>query len=371
MRKNLELSVDEMNLFRTSEKSCFQECRQKWDWAYRQQLRSTRVRSPLIFGTWIHEALELWYVVGKKRGVHPAETFARLWDEHLRGGGEEVMVGEHPAGDLGVHMLENYVAEYGQDDWMEVIQPELVYAVHVRHPKSGRYLFTAVGTVDVTIRDLRSGKVGFVEHKTGASLDPFGAPLVLDEQNGAYWTYAPEYLRSLGVLKKSEMPHFMLYNRLRKDTADTRPANEHGVRLNKPSKAALEACLVELGVDRPKGAKVADLAALVAAEGQDPAQLGEPSLSQPAPLFKREYIMRGAGDRVSVDRRTRAIAREISLINEGKLEVYKQPGKHCGYCEFREMCEVHESGTDWESLKDNMFRVSDPYEEYKVEIQKR
>lgn len=319
-------------LVRTSERSCFKECRQQWDWGYNQRLRPHRISSPLFFGDLVHQALEAWYIPGKKRGQHPAEKFAELWEKWRLGGGDEVMVGDHTAGELGAIMLHNYVKEFGKDSWMEVIAPEMTFQVDVHDPETGRYLFTYVGTTDGAIRNLKTRKIGILEHKTGAGLEPFGAPLPLDEQNGAYWTFLPFQLREMGVLGPDEWPDFMLYNRLKKAVGDYRPRNDKGQALNND---------------------------------------GTVSKRQPAPLFKREFVMRTNGDRRNVMARAISEVREMRLVRAGKLDVYKSPGKHCNYCDFRDMCEVHETGSDWEALRDNMYSTWEPYDAHEIQLEGR
>lgn len=319
-------------MIRTSERSSYKHCRQAWWWAYVEHLRPIRVKSPLFFGSMAHEALEHWYIPGKERGVHPAETFERLWNEWLDSGGEEVMVEDWPAGELGVRMMNNYVDHFGEDKNWEVIQPEMLFQVDVMHPVSGRYLFTYVGTIDAVIRDLTTGKVGLLEHKTGAGLDPFGSPITLDDQNGAYWTFAPFDLRERGLLGPDEWPAFMIYNRLRKAWGDERPKNAEGYALNKD---------------------------------------GSVSKRQPTPLFRREPLDRRHGDRVGIFARAINEVREMQLVREGKLDVYKNPDKHCTWCEFRDMCEVHETGGDWEAMRDGLYTKWNPYDEHEIFISER
>lgn len=57
-------------------------------------------------------------------------------------------------------------------------------------------------------------------------------------------------------------------------------------------------------------------------------------------------------------------AREMRLCRSGKLGVYKNPDRHCGYCEYRDMCEIHESGGDWEAIRDQLFTTWNPYEDH-------
>jgi hypothetical protein len=195
----------------------------------------------------------------------------------------------------------------------------------VYHPTSKRYLFTMVGTIDLTFRDRRTNTIGFMEHKTGATLAPFNAPEDLDEQSGTYWTYGPQWLRHIGAIAEDDKLDFIMFNRLRKAFADTRPKDAEGHSLN---------------------------------------QNGSVSKKQPSPLFKRSSVYRNAHDSKILDRRIRAVDREMKLIANKKLEVYKNPGRHCGYCAFRAMCEVHESGGDWKYMRDELYTIGDPYDEH-------
>lgn len=316
-------------LVRTSERSKFKKCRQSWQWSYVDLLSPRRVSSALEFGTLAHRVLELRYPPGRKRGRKPDAIAKDVWTEYLRADGEEFTVksGEEnvPAGDLLVHMMENYYNEYGDDDRYKVLSSEMTFQVKVNDPDTSKYLFTYVGTIDGVWEDVEDQTVVFAEHKTGASLDPFGAPIYLDEQQASYWAFGPIWLEHQGIVKPGQPIDYVLYNRLRKGFRDPRPCNDDGHRLNKD---------------------------------------GSVSKRQPIPLFKREKIMRTQSERALTMGRIRDEVREMKLVRKGKLSVYKTPDRHCGFCEFRDMCEVHESGSDWESMKEGMFNTWDPYEDH-------
>lgn len=328
--------MKELVLLRNSEAKLYKNCRLAWKWAYVDRIRSRNTKPPLVFGTWVHAALEGWYIPGTKRGVLPDVTFERIYKEYLRSGADEVMVkvGRDIDGvegtrlsalDLGMDMLRGYVSLYGKDDRFEVLAPELSFQVDVHHPKTEKYLFTAVGQIDATVKDRKTNRIGFLEHKTGATLAPFGAPESLDEQSGMYWTFGPDFLRGMGVLGPKEEPDFLIFNRLKKTMADERPTDKAGYSLNKD---------------------------------------GSISKKQPAPRFKRTTVYRSAADRQSIMSRSRAVVREMNLVRAGKLSAYKNPDRHCGYCEFYDMCEAHETGGDWRSIRDTMMTTWDPYEDH-------
>ncbi len=345
----------------------------KWYWAYIMCLKSTRPAKALIFGSLMHEAWALWYPPGVKRGILPATSFKKLYTEYLRDGGEELFMKDDTddridMGELGVHMMENYVEQWGDDEDLEIIQPELIFQVDVYDAK-GKYLYTYVGAIDGVARKRSTGELIFLEHKTGAGLDPFGAPTELDEQSGSYWAFAHNYLWNEGIVPQGEYTTGVLFNRARKAFADTRPRNAEGQALNKPAKDVLFARCLELKLEPERKMVVADLCDLLEAEGENPLLLGEPSKSQPQPLFKREMITREPAALADLVRRASAEIKEMRLVRKGVLEVYKNPGKHCIYCEFRDMCEVHEAGGDFKSMERSLYKSWEPYAPHEIELE--
>lgn len=317
-----------MRQLRNSEIQSFRTCRMQWHWGYRQRLESTAPRAALWFGTMVHAALEGWYIPGYKRGVHPARTFERLMQRHLAQGlPDPITSNGRTYGELGIAMLEGYVDTYGTEDYLRVVQPECNFQTRVRGPMvdGKRHPFLAVGQIDAVVYDKRKDAIGFMEHKTGATLEPFGAPEVLDEQSSYYWAFGTDWLRNQGILKSGEEPEFVMFNRLRKAFPSDKPTNAEGKTLNKD---------------------------------------GSISKNQPPALFGRSFVYRSPTERIKVRSRTIQTYREMLLTERGFLRPYKNPNRHCGFCEFRDMCEVHEIGTDWRAFRNAMYTKWDPYEEY-------
>lgn len=354
-------------LLRTSERTTFKRCRQRWDWAFNDRLTSRQVKPALRFGSLVHDALEVYYKPGRKRGPHPAKTFRRLYNEQLTDlysfGIRDEDGQWEDAGDLGTAVLNHYIETYGKDDHLEIIAPEMPFQIDV-HDKNGKYLVTYVGKMDAVAKD-HSGKrpqLGFLEHKTATVIST--GHLWGDEQAGAYWAFGPEFLRQKGVLGKKDSLDFVLYNFLRKAKKDTRSQNARGQFLNNPTKDALMRRCGELKIITPN--KTIDVlkAALVAA-GEDPELLGDVSKNQPPPHFLRHRVYRDEGDRQTLIYRVRAEAFEMAKVRAGKLPVYKNPTRDCGWdCEFRDMCEIHETGNDWESVRDGTMVSWDPYADH-------
>lgn len=322
-------------LLRNSERKAYLMCRMMWYWGYRLGLQSKRQPPALEFGSLIHAALEGWYIPGTKRGIWPWLTFAEdLMALEERHGEEFIMPDGTPAMQLGTEMLKGYINHWGWDDKYQVIAPEMKFKVPARDSEgnhlhvNGRPLYH-VGTGDIIIKDLETGQIGVIETKTAAAIDT--AHLGKDDQASSYWTLIPEYLQSIGVLKRGQDINFLMYNFLRKALPDDRPRDAEGHYLNKN---------------------------------------GSISKSQPSPLFHREHVWRGGADRRRFYQRINNTAVEIGWAEEGKLPILKNPSsafpdKHCNGCQFRDMCEIHEIGSDWQEYARHEMTTWDPYEEHK------
>lgn len=375
---------------RTTERRTFTACRQKWWWSFIEGLRTKEVSNAFRFGGLVHEALgtgapELgytpWYKPGVKRGTHPAKTFAALYDAQIEAGLSEFTVRQddedsNDARTLGITMLDEYVARYGNDEHMRIVAPEFAAQVNVTDVHGKPMLVPDIdGTkkplvyvmeFDAVYEDLNNGRLGLLETKTAAAIGT--RHLGMDEQAGSYYTFAPVVLAAiLKKLGKSDID-FILYNFLRKAMPDLRPQNEKGQRLNKPTKEALISFLVSKGrADVRQSMKVDELRAMVLSEHQNPDLLGEPSKTQPPENFVRHPVYRSNVARDNTLQRVRMQAWEMGQVRIGKLPVYKNPAgtwpdQHCAGCEFRDICELHEEGSDWEELRDLTMTVWDPYE---------
>jgi hypothetical protein len=304
----------------------FKRCRQRWDWGTNKKWIPKRKRPALMFGSMMHEALAEYYPPGRRRGVVPAKTFKKLYQRQVnmtRGFSiQDADESWHDAGELGVHLCEAYVIKYGDDPNIEVIKPEFTFTYKMRD--AGGKWFVYIGRFDALIRFIDTDMFGLFEHKTTTSIKD--EHLALDEQGGAYWLFAPLFLRKLGLMRPDEDLEMILYNFLRKALPDPRPQNAKGQYLNKN---------------------------------------GSISKRQPKPLFERVPVFRDEHDRRMVWNRIRAEAWEMRLIREGKLPIYKNPTKDCSWdCAFYDACELHETGSDYREFLRQNFDKGDPYADY-------
>jgi hypothetical protein len=365
-------------IVRTSERRDFMRCPQRWWWTWREGLRPMGPAAvPLWFGGLVHDALAGWYLPGSRRGPHPAETFAKLAGDEVRymkmsntiGDGmgsitEETLVN---ATELGIKMLDGYVATYGKDEHMRVIQPEQTFKVMVMsRKKAGRKLGYFAGTYDLVWEDLRDESYWLEEHKTAKAIitDHLG----LDPQGGGYWMVAKHNLAQAGLIPKGKTLKGIEYNFLRKAVHDeTKPRNALGHVTNKPQKAHYVAALQGRASQSPEQLLKLTLAQLeIEAEVHGLTVLGDVSKNQPRPLFVRHKIDRTAAENEMQLIRLTAEMEMMGLHRRGKIELLKNTSRDCQWdCNHYQMCLLHEQAGDWEYYKELAYEVRDPYADHR------
>jgi hypothetical protein len=323
-------------MLRNSERQSFLTCRQQWHWGWVHRYKPDEVDVKLKFGDLMHQALAEYYKPGKKRGPHPAKTFEKLVEKQLDEWGMKIWSeGEYEdLATLGCGMLNAYT-EYANnhpkhsDLEYEVIQSEQTFQIPAGIVLGHRII--VVGTFDGVWRHLPTGKIRFVEHKTAAAITKDMLPM--DDQIGTYWTYGPRYLRKLGILGEKDNLDGILYNWLRKA-------------IKKPD-------------DKYDGA------------GRKLNRDGTVSKRQPPPFFDRALTFRGKAEARAVMVRVRREARHIILARRNPAkEVYKNPGMqfmpNCKFCPFRDPCELHETGNDYQAMFDHAYTIWNPYADHEL-----
>jgi hypothetical protein len=395
-------------LMRTSERSTFNRCRWQWGRIYGEGLKPIQEHPALRFGSLIHEALEVRYPVGIKRGPHPAQTFEKLYAADLKKNEQEwgMFADEEwtDALELGIDMLNGYVDKYGRDEQWEVLASEMKFAVPVymtdemaidnvmlvaalyqagvlteKQVQGKEPLFWYVGTMDGVWKDRSSARVRINDYKTtsGDAVKEGEAKGVLDEQATAYWTFGVDYLIAKALMKARviEALDGMLYTFLKKSKKDDRPVNDSGYALNKPKKDAVMAYYEEEGIALPtagtgKNGNVV-LDDLIANLGDAALTLGEVSKDQPAKRFHREIVYRGQADRENARARVVEEFLEMECVKANLMPYRKTPGSsyptlQCKGCSVRDLCEIHEAGQDWQEAKELTMIPWDPYSAHEI-----
>jgi len=353
---------------RTSERNTFATCHYQWWWRYVEWLTPKRPATPLWFGSAVHVALADYYLPGLARGPHPAETFARVLD----GDRKTWVVGEQGEEDeltftdaraLGIDMLNRYVEHYGADPRYYVLATEQTFELQFK--RDGKVFLRYHLTMDGLIRDMETGQIKILEHKTARD---FGLlkRLRLDNQAGSYYAAAPHVLPLADLIKPGERVSGIEYNVLRKALGDDRPRNSAGAYTNKPEKKHYLEALATVGINPSASTKLDVLEEAARHEGLT--VLGDVSKSQPSPYFHREPVFRTPDEQTQQLQRIQDEAKYMEGMRSGDpaYPILKTPGDHCAWCPFKQMCELHESGDDdaVESFKSAIMQVEDPHLAY-------
>ena len=322
-------------LLRTSERSTFKRCRWKWYQEFHDTVKPAVDVPPLRFGTLIHASLAAYYKPGIRRGPHPTETFERLYELDLHTQAppgnmvEEIDAKWAPHRDLGIAMLDRYIAKYGKDDEWKVLVTEFPFRTIVHHPRDGvTPWFWYVGILDGIWWNLRTKRKVIVDHKTTVAIQL--AYLAMDQQATAYWTWGVEALMLEGLLAPdgSEKIDGFLFNFLRKAKADARSANKEGYYLNKD---------------------------------------GSISKKQPAPYHARVPIWRDWTEREKAKQMVIEEFKDIEAVRRGVIAPYKNPSQFtCTGCWALDICELHEIGQDWQEMRAMTTRTWQPYSEHEI-----
>lgn len=204
-----------------------------------------------------------------------------------------------------------------------------------------------------------------VTHNTAKALGSANTQyLPLDDQAGSYWAVANHVLRKQGLISEKEKLAGIIYNYLVKRKADTRPRNPEGFYTNKPQKKHFVSALTEAGVtevsDKPVDKLKLDELESVADE-HGVKVFGEVSANQPPKTFDRVTVYRSPNQQRSQIKRIQNDLEAMSLVRNNLLAATKTPTRECGFCEFREICELDESGRDWTEMADMVYHEWEPY----------
>jgi hypothetical protein len=58
----------------------------------------------------------------------------------------------------------------------------------------------------------------------------------------------------------------------------------------------------------------------------------------------------------------------MNAVRRGESPHYKMPSKDCGWCQWRDLCELHEQGDDWKELRRVATKKWDPYKDHVWEV---
>lgn len=393
-------------LIRNSERSDFKQCVAKWNWRWNLGLVPAISRQDARwFGTIWHL---LWATVytppgkdGFERSITNPQEIHALWDELSKD--SYAMISSAPyfdddkekeywdAIELGHFMIDGQLNRWNLDPGYEVLMPEQRFKVKIPFNKrqqnlppsywlsigfprgagSGGFICEGVGTFDLPIRDHSDGRgrVWILDWKSTNRKDNL-KQANKDDQLGMYVAVSTSFLRSLGLISKSEEVAGGIWSFAKKaKPPDPDKVDEQGRIRNLPQikhyqEALIEAKIFESVKDIPKKLKKDDLAGLC-----NDASLkvwGDVSKNQGGPMFWREVVVRNKANRLRQIARIADDAEAIAAVRNGVAPVTKSPGEYCNWCDFNDLCDVDEDGGDVQGFVKDMFKYEDPYADHQV-----
>jgi hypothetical protein len=404
-------------MLRNSERSDFKTCQAKWNWRwnYREGDQILGLVPAMVsqnaawFGSgwhlvWAEHYMPLKGKDGFSRSEkNPHET----WDEYCKDQYVFISSGPywnevsekewHDAQALGHIMIDGYLKQYAVDgvcdpQW-EVLMPEQRYAANIPFNAgqiarnlptkyARKHITRLVGTFDMPIRDhgFSSGpQIVIVDHKTTNKRESV-KHLTKDDQGGSYIAVGTGYLRAHGLIGPKESIWGGLWSYARKGKpSDPEKTDSQGRVRNAPKIKDYAEQLDGMTIDGVFWEKETLLTMPITstvtkkmtlrelAEIAKVRVIGEVSKVQPAPLFWREPIERRPKNRLHQISRIADDAEHMAMIRANLLPVLKNPGEHCNWCPFNDLCDLDENEDPGvQDYIDAVYVTQDPYADHRI-----
>lgn len=348
-------------LVRNSERESFNTCHQQWWWRWNMGLVPAMPKQDARwFGTGWHLVWAEKYTPppGKdgftRADVNPHDT----WDQFCQNTYAKIAAFPYFSEDdekeyvdavvLGHNMIDGQLAQWNLDPGFEVLMPEqrfkanipfnirqrdmpLSHWVRLGYPRggaSGGIIATAVGTLDLPVRDHTDGQgtITMLDWKTTRDRRNL-KQMNKDNQFGTYISVTTGYLRKLELITDKEAVERGIISFARKAKIDNRPTNDAGQYLNKD---------------------------------------GSVSKVQGSPRFWREVVQRNKANRLRQITRIADDVEHMQAVRLGVMPVTKSPSDHCNWCDFTDLCDVDEDGGDVEGFIKDVYRTEDPYADHQA-----
>ena len=279
-------------------------CRLAWHWGYRKGYQSAMPNKNLIFGDAIHKALESHY---KGLTDDLPTYFHRNWrslvdsiERDVKNADMKYISELQRLGDTGRSMLEEYLNEYGgvEDEPFQVVATEKTLQTELGNPTTGElsgYWLTARLDGIIEMRrdgpNWEEGEVFSLEHKT---FTQFNYEYLSKDHQISTQIYLGQ--RVAEEMKLSQPVSGVMYNGLRK-----------AVKTSRTTAAVLQRHIVRRN---PRQVEI---------------------------LLHRAF-------------------HQANESNQPGFPIYPQPNPiKCGYCDFKEVCQVYTEGGDFNALLKEKF----------------
>ncbi len=349
--------------------ACFCRCRRQWDFSsmLRQGRQPSFPPEPLILGQGVHEALDYGYQASVNTGdpMHFDFIAARarydkwlqrrtqriikytgpLWPQE-----EELLMGVRA---LGLSMLKHYELWSATRDYRYTLlatEKQFVYPIPTQRQAPG-YLHPSpplnyAGRLDGVVRNLYDDRYYVLEFKTTKSLSRMSGTFRGMQPTAYIWAATNIYSTKMtGVL----------YRILRKRVPDDPTPLKTAGRFSKAKSQKttwewfryyIKAWAKAHGVE-PEDV----LSANVAVKNM--------LLEKDNEFFKEQVITRNQGQIIEC---IRALAYEGAQMANPETPVYPLSGIHCGWCSFKEPCDLMSAGLPYQALLDAEYASRDYWE---------
>lgn len=386
-------------LMRNSERKDFKECQQKWFWGWEQGwVPKAPMQNAAWFGSCWHLLwAEVYLPPGKDgfvRGIIKPTEIHELWNKIMKDAYIKIAAfpyfdedGEREfidAQELGHIMIDGQLAQWNLDPAWEVIAPEQRFRFNVgfnerqqeasskgfwadfgypRGSLAGSHIVTLLGTFDLTVFDHSGGspQPKVIDWKTTRDRRTMKS-LNKDDQLGTYIAVITAFLRSKEIINKQQEVKEFIFSFARKAKPLEGVRDEKGRLRNNPQKKHYEEAFRPLGIDT-KGMKIEDLDSV--AKGAGITVYGEVSKNQGSTLFWRDIVHRNKSNRLRQIQRIADDAQVMAGVRNGILPITKNPGDHCNWCQFNDVCDVDEDGGDTETFFNDFFKKEDRYADHR------
>lgn len=319
--------VNGYRLFSNSEIQTFKSCRRRWwlSWYRGLTPRKDEYTGVKHIGSRIHLALEHFYVPAGQTPVDPIATheiivaaeldkFYSHYDNSPFGFPAEELKALEANFALERVMLEGYIGwlqETGEDSTLEVIESETYVESVIPATFTGTKFLPVkiIGKIDTRVKDLRTGRRKFIDHKTVQSLDT-------------------------RMLRQSEqMLHYHLLEWLNTEEGEAR-CDGALYNMMKRSKRTARAT---------------------------------PPFYHREPVDHNRFELESYRDRLvgvitDIQRAEQQIKEQPSLI---PTVMYPTPSRDCTWkCPFQKVCTMFDDGSRVEDALENLYQVRDPMSYY-------
>lgn len=316
--------------------NCFRNCPRKYQLRYVEGLRRPERPDALAFGSVIHDALEMWYLlVGDANRLFKVLDFIDAQYPH-----REHDPDQRHRWHLARAMFQGYASRYPDEDF-EVVEVEKEFTAEIRNPDTGRpsQTFVIAGKADGIVR--LDGDLYLLEHKTASSITgDYLDRLWTDTQIALY----SHYLRELGYPIVGVIYNVLLKSRLKQREGETQEEYEQRraelAAKNKSGRSTAKRQLPE--TDAEFRARLADWYAKPEAFHRERIYLSEDRMA-----LLTEEVWEITQQYLDAKRRGKW------LLNTSQCFSFQRPCEYLPYCQ---------SGFS-ANVRDNLFEVAPPHEE--------